>query len=381
MEYYKLSLDALISHFSTLVDPRIINHNTRHEMRDILIISLLAVICGADSWVDIELFGNCKREWLETFLNLPNGIPSHDTFRRFYSLLDAKEFEVCFMSWITTLVKKYQGEIIAIDGKTSRRSLDENRGLKALHLVSAWASENGLVLGQVKCGDKGGEIGAMEALLKVLDLNNVTVTMDAMGCQKKLAAQIIQKGGHYLLATKGNQGMLYDKIKTIFEKAEQMQFNAMVYSKDTQVDKGHGRVEQRDCTVFHVMYAPEFKEKWVGLNSLIKIKSEVFKKGQTSIQTRYYISSLPPDAAICAHAIRQHWGVENSLHWCLDMSFNDDYARARIGNSAENFAVLRRIALNLLKKDNSRKASIKGKRKIGGWDNSFLEHLLSLAKN
>lgn len=376
-----MSLDALFSHFSTLIDPRVINHNTRHEMKDILIISLLAVICGADSWVDIELFGNCKKDWLDTFLNLPNGIPSHDTFRRFYSILDAKEFEICFMSWITTLVEKQKGEIIAIDGKTSRRSLDESKGLKALHLVSAWASENGIVLGQVKCGDKGGEIGAMEALLKVLDLKNVTVTMDAMGCQKKLAAQIIEKGGHYMLATKGNQGALHDKIKTIFEKAELMQFNAMVYSHDTQVDKGHGRVEQRDCTVVHVMYAPEFKEKWVGLNSLIKIKSEVFKHGQTSTQTRYFISSLPPDAATCAHAIRQHWGVENSLHWCLDMSFNDDYSRARIGNSAENFAVLRRIALNLLKKDNSRKASIKGKRKIGGWDNSFLEHLLKLVKN
>ena len=381
MGYFKLSLDGFCCHFSTLIDPRVINHNTRHEMKDILIISLLAVICGADSWIDIELFGNCKKEWLATFLSLPNGIPSHDTFRRFYSILDAKEFELCFISWIATLVEKHQGEIIAIDGKTSRRSLDENKGLKALHLVSAWASDNGIVLGQVKCGDKGGEIAAMEALLKVLDLNNVTVTMDAMGCQKKLAAQIIGKGGDYMLAAKGNQGTLHDKIKTIFEKAELMQFNAMVYSHDTQVDKGHGRVEQRDCTVFHVMYVPEFKEKWVGLNSLIKIKSEVFKHGQTSTQTRYFISSLLPDAATCAHAIRQHWRVENSLHWCLDMSFNDDYARARTGHSAENFAVLRRLALNLLKKDNSRKASIKGKRKIGGWDNSFLEHLLKLVKS
>nr|WP_244946980.1 ISAs1 family transposase [Legionella israelensis] len=210
---------------------------------------------------------------------------------------------------------------LSFDGKTSRRSVDGNRGLKALHLVSAWASENGLVLGQVKCSDKGGEIAAMETLLNVLDLKNVTVTMDAMGCQKKLAAQIIQKGGHYMLAAKGNQGMLHEKIKMIFEKAEQMQLNSMTYTHDTQVDKGHGRVEQRDCTVFHVMYAPEFKDKWVGLNSLIKMKSEVFKQGQTTIQTRYYISSLPADAAICAHAIRQHWGVENSLHWCLDMSF------------------------------------------------------------
>ncbi|WP_165481496.1 ISAs1 family transposase [Legionella erythra] len=217
-----MTIDTLLSHFSTLIDPRVINHNSRHEMKDILIISLLAVICGADSWVDIELFGNCKKDWLETFLNLPNGIPSHDTFRRFYSILDAKEFELCFMSWIATLIEKHQGEIIAIDGKTSRRSVDKNRGLKALHLVSAWASENGLVLGQVRCDEKGGEIAAMEALLKVLDLKQVTVTMDAMGCQKKLAAQIIQKGGHYMLAAKGNQGLLHDKIKTIFEKAEQM---------------------------------------------------------------------------------------------------------------------------------------------------------------
>ncbi|WP_131751225.1 ISAs1 family transposase [Legionella erythra] len=171
------------------------------------------------------------------------------------------------------------------------------------------------------------------------------------------------------------------KLKRFLKKLNKWEFKAMVYSQDTQVDKGHGRVEQRDCTVFHVMYAPEFKEKWVGLNSLIKINSKVFKQGQTTTQTRYYISSLSPDAAICAHAIRQHWSVENSLHWCLDMSFNDDYARSRIGHSAENFAVLRRIALNLLKKDNSRKASIKGKRKIGGWDNSFLENLLSLIEN
>lgn len=376
-----MSFESVYSHFSTLIDPRIINHNTRHEMKDILIISLLAVICGADSWVDIELFGSCKRVWLEGFLSLPNGIPSHDTFRRFYSMLDAKEFELCFMSWIASLVEKHHGEIIAIDGKTSRRSLDDGRGLKALHLVSAWASENGVVLGQVKCGDKGGEIGAMEALLKVLDLKNTTVTMDAMGCQRKLASQIIEKGGHYMLATKGNQGTLHEKIKAIFDKAEQIQFKAMVYSQDTQFDKGHGRVEQRDCTVFHIMYAPEFKEKWAGLTSLVKIKSEVYKQGKTTSQTRYYISSLPPDAAICAHAIRQHWGVENCLHWCLDMSFNDDYARARMGNSAENFAVLRRIALNLLKKDTSRKASIKGKRKIGGWDNSFLEQLLNLSNN
>lgn len=372
-------IESLLTHFNELEDPRYQNHNYRHLMRDILVISLLAVICGADSWTDIETFGRCKIDFFETFLELPNGIPSHDTFARFYAFLDAEKFESCFISWISSLVKVKSGEIVAIDGKTTRASKDGKNGVKPLHLVSAWASESGLVLGQISSGEKkgGGEIKAMEELLDKLDLTGATVTMDAMGCQKKLAEKIHRQGANYMLAAKGNQGTLYKKIQHVFEYAEATNYNAMVFDKSEENDKGHGRIEKRTCTALHVMYAPEFQVKWAGLQTLIKVDSETIRGNELHQETRYYISSLPSEAALCAKAIRRHWSVENELHWCLDMSFQDDKAATRVGNSAENLAVLRRIALNILKKDTSRKASIRAKRKIGGWDNSFLIELLS----
>jgi predicted transposase YbfD/YdcC len=345
-------------------------------MRDILVISLLAVICGADSWTDIETFGECKEEFFKSFLELPNGIPSHDTFSRFYSLLEAEEFEKCFMSWISELVEIKKGEIIAIDGKTTRASRDSNKKKNPLHLVSAWASENRMVLGQQSSTHAGGELTAMEELLDKLDLTGATVTIDAIGCQKHIAEKIYQRGANYMLAVKGNQGNLHEKLKHIFNYAEKTNYQAMVYERDEKIDKGHGRIEKRTCTALHVMYAPEFKLKWSGLQTLIKIESDVLRGEKQMQETRYYISSLAPNAADCAKAIRTHWHIENELHWCLDMSFQDDRATTRVGNSAENMAVLRRIALNILKKDNSRKASIRAKRKIGGWDNSFLIELL-----
>jgi predicted transposase YbfD/YdcC len=368
--------ESFLSHFSVIKDPRMKNHNYLHEFMDIIVITLLAVICGANDFVEVAEFGKRKYEWLKTFLNLPYGIPSHDTFNRVFCLINPQEFEACFLSWVKTIAKKIGGEVISIDGKQLRRSQDKRHGHPAITIVSAWANANQLVLGQVKVDDKSNEITAIPELLKVLDIESCTITIDAIGTQKKIAEQIINQGGEYVLAVKANQENLYNKAKDLFEQAKLMDFNAMWYKEYKTVEKDHGRIETRKYIVLPLMYFPEFSIKWKGLKSLIYVERERQVIGREK-ETVYYMSSLPPqEENKIAHAIRTHWGVENNLHWCLDISFREDECRVRKGHGAENLSIIRRFALNLLKSDKTIKAGIAVKRKAAGWDNSYLKQLL-----
>jgi len=347
---------------------------------DVLVLVILAVICGADSWVDVNLFGKAKKEWLESFLELPNGIPSHDTIGDLFSRINPLELEQCFLSWIQSLVKISAGEIIAIDGKTLRRSHDKKQGQAAIHMVSAWASKNRMVLGQCKVDDKTNEITAIPKLLKLLDITGCIVTIDAMGCQRKIAEQIYGQGGDYLLAVKENQGKLETAIAELFITAQERQFDAMVYSKHKTLDKDHGRIETREYFALPMMYLHSFKLKWKGFQSVAMVKSTREINGEKSIENRYYISSLPANAEHLGEAIRRHWGVENQLHWSLDVSFREDDCRVRKGNAAENFSVIRRIALNLLRQEKTTKAGINAKRNQAGWDNRYLARVLAGAE-
>ena len=368
---------AFLKHFSELDDPRIENNNKRHNLSDILVMTILAVICGADCIVDIEEFGECQIDNLKQFLELPNGIPSHDTIGRVLGTLDSQQFQSCFLSWINELVTVSEGEIIAIDGKTSRGSQNRKNGGKALHLISAWSSKNKMVLGQRKVGDKTNEITAIPELIKMLDLKGAVVTIDAMGCQKPIAEAIKNKGADYLLAVKGNQGELHESLIQTFAKAKELNYEAMVYAHSKTVEKDHGRIETRHYVVLPIMYLHRFKLPWKGLQSLIKVESTREIGDQKSYEERYYISSLEYNDPKISLGIRSHWTIENQLHWSLDVAFNEDLCRAREGNIAENLAVVRHIALNLLKKETSKKIGIAGKRKACGWDIKYLAKVLT----
>ena len=370
---------SLISIFSELEDPRI-DRTKRHSLTDIIAIAICAVVCGADSWVDVELFGKSRQEWLSGFLELPNSIPSHDTFGRVFSLLDAERFQSCFGQWVRSVSEITEGQIVAIDGKTVRRSHDARAGRSAIHLVNAWASANRLVLGQVKVDDKSNEITAIPKLLRMLELSGCIVTIDAMGCQKEIAGTITERGANYVLSLKRNQGQLHDDVAEMFEYGRQTDFADMDSDWFETVEKGHGRVETRRCTT---LWSPEFisylneREQWSNLRSVAMVESERDICGQVSSQTRYYISSLSGDAERLLEAVRGHWGVENSVHWVLDVSFGEDASRVRKENAAEVFAVLRRMALNMLKRENTLKVGIAAKRKKAGWDTQYLLKVLA----
>lgn len=371
--------EDFLNHFLPLNDPRKNNRNKLHKLGDILILTILAVICGADSWVEVEEFGEDKIEWLKTFLELPHGIPSHDTIGDLFSRLSIREFEACFLNWVNSLIKVSGGDIIPIDGKTARRS--HNKGAKgdgksAIHIVSAWSMRNQMVLGQYKTDDKSNEITAIPELIKMLDITGCTVTIDAMGTQKKIAEQIHRQGGDYVLAVKENQGKLYAKVTGLFDRAEELKFSSMWYKQDETTDKKHGRIESRCYTVLPLMYLPLFKLKWKGLQSIAMVESKREIKGNVSIEKRYYISSLKPDAKVIGSIIRQHWGVENQLHWCLDITFREDDCRVRKGNAAGNFSILRHIALNLLKQETTAKVGLKIKRNKAGWNHQYLAKIL-----
>lgn len=365
-----------MEHFVSLQDPRKNTRNKLHKMMDILVLTILAIICGADTWVEVEEFGEAKEEWLKTFLELPHGIPSHDTLGNFFSRLNAKQLEASFLSWVKSLVSISEGEIVAIDGKTLRGSRDKEKGRSAIHMVSAWAQQNRMVLGQQKVEDKSNEITAIPELLKMLDINKATVTIDAIGCQKKIAEQIIQQGANYVLAVKENQGTLYKKIEKTFIQAREKRFDAMIYSDYETTDGDHGRIETRHYFALPMMYLHHFKLKWKGFQSIAMVESTREISGIKSREYRYYISSLPANAKQLGEAIRGHWGVENLLHWSLDVSFNEDHCRVRKGDAAENFSILRRIALNLLRKESTTKVGIKIKRSKAGWDNRYLAKVL-----
>lgn len=366
------------THFSQLTDPRA-EPAKRHALLDIVTIALCATICGADTWVDVERFGRAKEGWLRTFLSLANGIPSHDTFGRVFAMLDPVQLETAFLGWVQELVVATHGEIIAIDGKTVRRSHDRANGQGPLHLVSAWATANHLVLGQLAVAAKSNEITAIPALLELLRLENCIVTIDAMGCQTAIAATIQARGGDYVLALKSNHGTLHELVALHF--AGQAAPDTAGLATVRTVDKQHGRLEIRTCMVDDdpaVLAWLDPNGVWSGLRSIAMVRAERRIGATCTTETRYYLSSLPGDAAHVAHAVRAHWSIENRLHWVLDMAFREDESRVRTGNAAENLAVLRHIALNLLRRETSAKVGVKAKRLMCGWDQTYLLKVLSL---
>ena len=343
-----------------------------------MMISICALLCGTDTFVDFERFGNAKLEWLSTFLNVKNGIPSHDTFGRVFALMDPRRFSECFTNWTLGLRKSFAAEIVAIDGKTLRRSHNRAKGHEAIHMVSAWARENGLVLGQRKVDAKSNEITAIPELLRALALKGCIVTIDAMGCQKEIVRDITEAGADYVIGLKDNQGSLLADVSAYFDALLAGEFPDVVCATLETVEKGHGRHETRHYRVVDdVDWLTAFPE-WKNLKAIGMVDSVRACKGQTTTERRFYISSLGADVAQFAGAVRGHWLIENSLHWCLDVSFNEDQCRVRIGNAAENFAILRHMARNILKGDTTQKVGIKAKQKSAGWDHSYLTHLLRI---
>ena len=362
-------------HFSQLEDPRL-DRKKRHSLIDIIAITVCAVIAGADSWLDVEDFGQCKEDWLRSFLELPNGIPSHDTFGRVFSLVDPLALQQCFIDWVRAVQQTVEG-IVATDGKTVRRSHDQAKGKQPIHLVSAWATQNGIALGQVKVDDKSNEITAIPELLKRLQLNGCLVTIDAMGCQREIAQHVVDAGADYLLSVKGNQETLAEDVEQEFKQAQADGFAHMDCLYHETLDKGHGRVEKRQYWYTSDVQGLGTLERWPQLAGMVMCKSTRTEKGKTTVEDRYFITSnTGHDVDKMAAAVRAHWRIENSLHWVLDVTFYEDQCRVRIGYAAENLAAIRKIALNALKANTTKKASIKGKRKIAGWDNDYLKEIL-----
>lgn len=366
-------------HFNDLEDPRM-ERSKHHQLLDIIAIAICGVICGADSWVDLELFGRSKEEWLKRFLSLPNGIPSHDTFGRVFALLDPAKFAQCFTSWVKAVSQLTQGQVIAIDGKALRRSHDRANGKSAIHMVSAWASANHLVLGQLKVDDKSNEITAIPELLEVLELSGCIVTIDAMGCQKDIARQIVEQGADYVLALKENQGQLYREVTDTFKSGLGSAFEGLQHDFYQTVGKGHGRIETRQCWVVSEPEVLEYlneKGAWAGLSSVAMVRSKRVVGDEESVESRYYLSSLQGEARQLLEATRTHWEIENCVHWVLDIAFNEDDSRVRQGHAPQNLAVVRHLALNLLKMEQTSKGGVKARRKRAGWDEDYLLKVLS----
>jgi len=358
-----------LKYFAELRDPRV-ERTREHLLEEILLMTIAAVLSGAGSWNEIEGYGKAKRLWFKGFLKLPGGIPSHDTFNRVISGLDPAELEKGFAAWVSSIAKLTAGEVVAIDGKALCGTREVGKST-LVHMVSAWASANNLVLAQRKVDDKSNEITAIPKLLAALELSGTVVTIDAMGCQRSIAEKIISKKADYILAVKENQGNLLAEIKDSF------QMLAADGVKE-EIDCGHGRVERRRCSVIADLSLLEKASEWASLKGLVRIESERYHKmtGKTEREIRYYITSLGPDAARLNQAIRHHWGIENKLHWALDVSFGEDLDRKRAGNATQNFSILNRIALNLLRQDKTCKLGIKGKRLQAGWDNDYMLQLL-----
>ena len=358
-----------ISYFTELKDPRV-DRSKEHLMDDIIFITIAAVICGAETWNDIENYGKSKETWLKQYLQLPHGIPSHDTFNRFFSALDPEEFEQAFLSWVKDISELTEGDVVSIDGKSLCGSREGN-SKRAVQIISAWSKANQLSLGQVKTDEKSNEITAIPKLLNVLALKGCLVTIDAMGCQRDIAAKIIEKEADYLLAVKGNQGDLEEDV----ERTVRFVKPASEWVED---DFGHGRIEQRKCTLYNDLSFIGNAGAWKNLSAVVKIESTRFHKsnGKEEKEIRFYITSSKENAEVIGTGVRSHWAIENNLHWQLDVSFNEDYSRKRDGYAAQNFSLLNRIALNLIKQEQSKKRSVKGKRLDAGWDNEYLLKIL-----
>jgi len=370
--------NRFLDYFADLEDPRRYYGNKLHELSDVLVLTILAVISGAESWVDVEEFGINKEEWLKTFLKLPNGIPSHDTIGRVFAMLEPEGFERCFLNWVKSLITVEKNEVIAIDGKTLRGS--HNNGKNPIHLVSAWATRNGLILGQLKTEEKSNEIIAIPQLLGMIDVGGCTVTIDAMGCQRSVAEQIINRDGDYVLALKGNQKLMHEDVALFFTGAFEKDFKDTSYDTYETIEKGHGRIETRRYWISDKIDWLQKEHGWPGLKAIGCVESirEKVKSKEVTKEIRYYLTSLQSEAIAFADAVRRHWSIENSLHWSLDVTFNEDQCRVRKDHSAENFAVIRHIAINLVRLEES-KGSLRGKRKRAGWSNVYLTKVLAAA--
>jgi len=367
---------SLESHFSILEDTR--DPLRRHHILiDILMVAIAAVLCGADGWTEIEEFGKSNETWFKKFLTLDNGIPSHDTFGRVFSLISPTAFQERFRAWVESVRGVYEGEeIVAIDGKTLRRSHDRKRGQGPLHMVSAWAVNNRVVLGQRATDSKSNEITAIPELLDTLMLRGCIVTIDAMGCQKAIAQKIVERGGEYVLALKGNQGTLSAAVEEAFINADARDYQGMESDFFETVERGHGRVDTRRYWTLGELDGIAQVGQWKNLNVIGMVQSIREQAGHTSNEYRYYIASIGTDARRFATAVRGHWGVENNLHWSLDIAFREDESRIRQRQAAENFTVLRHIALARLKNDTTLKRGIKTKRLKAGWDEAYRAKLL-----
>jgi len=363
--------------FRLITDPRQ-QGKIFHSLENIMKITICAVICGADTWENISDFGKKRKDWLRKFLDLSNGIPSPDTFSRLFAAIKVKEFEMYFLSWIDTLVEKSgEKDYIAIDGKTLRRSYDHKSDKAAIHMVSAWSANNSCVLGQIKTEAKSNEITAIPELLKVLELENSIVTIDAMGTQKKIAECIVDNKGDYILALKGNHPILETEVKGFFNKCSLIDSNNDIKFYEEN-GKGHGRIETRKYWITKIPDCISRKDDWKKLTSIGMTESTRTIDGKTTIQKKYYIASIFSDVNIFAEATRKHWGIENSLHWCLDVAFREDDCRIRNGFASENLAIVRHIALNLLKKEKTSKRSIAGKRFNAALDENYLMKVLNM---
>ena len=372
-------VEGLKHHFRDLKDPRIAA-SCDHLLLDILAITVLAVICGADDWTDLETFGRLRRDWLSTFLALPNGIPSHDTFRRVLGLLDRRQFASCLFQWTQALHEATGGKLIGIDGKTLRRSFARRSGKAALHLVTAWSSENGLTLGQIACEDKSNEITAIPELLKLLSLRGCTVTIDAMGCQKEIAAEIRDQRGHYLLAMKGNQPSLEEDMQQLYLDGINNDFAGLNHEECTSTEKAHGRTTTREVHVVEIPKDHPQRRQWKDLRTLAVVNTCNIQGEEESWETRWYVSSHAPRAKALARAIRKHWSIENSQHWVLDIAFGEDTRRQQDRQGAVNLAAVRRLAVSLLRQDKTLKRGAKCKRMACALDPSYLLHILHQAK-
>ena len=367
---------GLIGYLSIIEDPRI-NRKKLHLLIDVLFMSVVACICGCDTWADIYEFGLAREEWLHKFIDLKNGIPSPDTIARVFSLIDPSQFEQAFRIWVASIYEKStDGEIIAIDGKRVRGSY--GNGKSAIHVVGAYATESGLALGQVKTSDKSNEITAIPELLNNFLLKGSIITMDAMGCQKEIVKKIKEISGDYVISLKGNQSNLHKDVKLFLDSIKDNKLKKKHDYFET-IEKGHGRVETRRAWISDDIDWLDNKDKWSGLNAVGCVEAEVYRKEKNSVETRYFICSIKPDAEKFSKAVRQHWAIENNLHWQLDVTFTEDKLRARIKNAAHNLSIMRRMVLNTLKKEDSgRKISLKTKRKKANWSEAFLLKLLTI---
>lgn len=369
----------LWKHFAGLTDPRV-ERTKLHPLESILTIAICAVICGAESWHEIEAFGEAKAAWLGSVLDLPHGIPSHDTFNRVFAALDPEQFRAGFLSWMRAVAAVLPAQVVALDGKTVRGSHDRTRGKAAVHMVSAWASANRLVLAQVKVNEKSNEITALPVVLRQLALTGCIVTIDAMGCQRAIAQQILDQQADYVLALKENQGTLWEDVGESFAQAQATAFADVTHSIATTTDKGHGRLEIRRHAVItdpDVLAWLQAVHHWPGLAAIGRVEAERRLRTEHSRETRYYLLSQPLSAQAFGAAVRTHWGIENQVHWVLDMAFHEDQSRIRQGAAAENFAVLRHLALNLLRHaPTDRWSSMKGRRLRAGWDHDYLLRVL-----